>query len=112
MTSRGSLFSHPSFVEVSFLPTRLVPFLAIVLVLEEVIPLIVLYAPGMLPSTCILTSQRERIDAKRREKQHAYPETMREVFLDVHKAGPAALTSSFPSNISGIALCGKVLLYL
>ncbi|KAF8270247.1 hypothetical protein EI94DRAFT_1571874 [Lactarius quietus] len=85
---------------------RLVPFIAIVLILEEVIPLIVLYAPGMLPSTCVLTSQRERIDAKRREKQRAYTETMREVYLDVRKAGPAALASSLPSNISAIALCG------
>ncbi|KAH9176773.1 hypothetical protein EDB89DRAFT_1939827 [Lactarius sanguifluus] len=87
---------------------RLVPFVAIVLILEEVIPLIVLYAPGMLPSTCVLTSQRERIEAKRREKQRAFTETMREVFLDVRKAGPVALTSSLPGNISGIALCGKV----
>ena len=88
------------------------PFIAIVLILEEVIPLIVLYAPGMLPSTCVLTSQRERIDAKRREKQRAYSETMREVFLKVRKAGPAALTPSLPSDISAIALCGKVLLCL
>jgi LETM1 and EF-hand domain-containing protein 1 len=89
-----------------------VPFIAIVLILEEVIPLIVLYAPGMLPSTCVLTSQRERIDAKRREKQRTYSETMREVFLDVRKAGPVALTSSLLSNISATALCGKVLVCL
>ncbi|KAI0305417.1 hypothetical protein B0F90DRAFT_1057220 [Multifurca ochricompacta] len=87
---------------------RLVPFVAIVLVLEEVIPLIVLYAPGMLPSTCILTSQRERIDDKRREKQRAFSETRRAVFLDVSEAGPATLTSSLPSASSSIALCGKV----
>ncbi|KAI9449402.1 hypothetical protein BJY52DRAFT_1307592 [Lactarius psammicola] len=85
---------------------RLVPFIAIVLILEEVIPLIVLYAPGMLPSTCVLTSQRERINAKRRDKQRAVTETMRDVFLDVRKASPAALTSSLPGNLSGIALCG------
>ena len=92
----------------SSLVQRLVPFVAIVLVLEEVIPLIVLYAPGMLPSTCILASQRERIDAKRREKQHAFAETMRGVLSDVYKAGPTALASSLPSTVSGIALCGKV----
>ncbi|KAH9058808.1 hypothetical protein EDB87DRAFT_1563871 [Lactarius vividus] len=86
---------------------RLVPFVAIVLVLEEVIPLIVLYAPGMLPSTCVLTSQRERIEAKRREKQRAFTETMREVFLDVRKAGPAALTSSLPDNISVFCRCRR-----
>ncbi|KAI0268797.1 hypothetical protein BC834DRAFT_867242 [Gloeopeniophorella convolvens] len=85
---------------------RLVPFIAIVLILEEIIPLIVLYAPGMLPSTCILTSQRERIEGKRREKQRAYAETMREEFLDVFKAGPAALVSTLPGPSSAIALCG------
>ena len=85
---------------------RLIPFVAIVLLLEEVIPLIVLYAPWMLPSTCILASQRERIDAKRREKQRDFAETMRDVFSDVLKAGPTALASSLPSTVSGIALCG------
>lgn len=107
MTSRGSLLA-PILLLKSHSPVRfrLVPFIAIVLLLEEVIPLIVLYAPGMLPSTCVLTSQRERIDEKRREKQRAYIETMREVFLDVHKAGPASLALSFPSNMSAIALCG------
>jgi hypothetical protein len=88
---------------------RLVPFVAIVLLLEEVIPLIVLYAPGMLPSTCILASQRERIDAKRREKQRTYAETSHDAFLDVLKAGPTALASSLPSTLSGISLCGQVL---
>ena len=32
----------------------------------------VLYLPGLLPSTCLLPSQRERIEAKRREKQEAH----------------------------------------
>jgi len=85
---------------------RLVPFVAIVLLLEEVIPLIVLYAPGMLPSTCILASQRERIDAKRREKLRDFAETMRDVFSGVLKAGPTTLASSLPNTVSGIALCG------
>ncbi|KAH9978811.1 hypothetical protein BGW80DRAFT_1165563, partial [Lactifluus volemus] len=43
------------------------------LVLEESIPLIVLYSPGTLPSTGILTSLRER-SANRREKQRAFSE--------------------------------------
>jgi len=66
----------------------------------------------MLPSTCILASQRERIDAKRQERQRAYTETMRGVYSDVLKAGPAALVSSLPSVTSGIALCGQVNVYL
>lgn len=42
-----------------------------VLILEEIIPLVVMYAPGLLPSTCILPSQRERIDGKRHDRQRA-----------------------------------------
>ncbi|KAJ7124905.1 hypothetical protein C8R44DRAFT_781756 [Mycena epipterygia] len=47
---------------------RLVPFVLTALILEEIIPLIVLYAPSMLPSTCILPSQRERIQDKAIDK--------------------------------------------
>jgi hypothetical protein len=39
------------------------------LILEEALPLIVLYAPFMLPSTTILPSQAARIFAKREEKK-------------------------------------------
>ncbi|KAG8900967.1 Superkiller protein 3, partial [Tulasnella sp. 403] len=46
---------------------KLVPFLLIVLVIEEIIPLVVLYAPGILPSTCVLPSQLERIKNKSEE---------------------------------------------
>jgi LETM1 and EF-hand domain-containing protein 1 len=91
----------------TFPELRLVPFVAIMLVLEEVIPLIVLYAPGMLPSTCILTSQRERIEAKRYERQRAYAEEMRDALLEVRKAGATALASSLPSINSGVGLCGQ-----
>ncbi|PPQ65014.1 hypothetical protein CVT26_015723 [Gymnopilus dilepis] len=51
---------------------KVVPFLIIALVLEEIIPLIAIYAPFLLPSTCILPSQRERIEAKRAEKAAAF----------------------------------------
>ncbi|PWN20770.1 hypothetical protein BCV69DRAFT_282991 [Microstroma glucosiphilum] len=36
-------------------------FLAILLILEEVLPLVVIYAPFLLPSTCILPSQTAKI---------------------------------------------------
>ncbi|CAD6900353.1 unnamed protein product [Tilletia controversa] len=46
-------------------------FLAIVLILEELLPLVVIYAPGLLPSTCILPSQiakiREKDEVRRTE---------------------------------------------
>lgn len=48
---------------------KLVPFILTIVVIEEIIPLIVMYVPGMLPSTCILPSQKARIEAKRHERQ-------------------------------------------
>jgi len=48
---------------------KLLPFILILIVLEEVLPLIVIYAPFMLPSTTILPSQAERIYVKRQEKK-------------------------------------------
>ncbi|TFK44591.1 hypothetical protein BDQ12DRAFT_673250 [Crucibulum laeve] len=47
---------------------KVIPFLIIALLLEEVIPLIAIYAPFMLPSTCILPSQQARIEEKKTEK--------------------------------------------
>ncbi|KIM24481.1 hypothetical protein M408DRAFT_75783, partial [Serendipita vermifera MAFF 305830] len=41
---------------------RLVPFLSIVIVLEEILPLVIIYAPFLLPSTCKLPAQAKRIE--------------------------------------------------
>jgi LETM1 and EF-hand domain-containing protein 1, mitochondrial len=41
---------------------RLVPFISIVAILEEILPLVVIYAPFLLPSTCKLPAQAKRID--------------------------------------------------
>ena len=48
---------------------RLVPFLLIILVAEELVPLVALYAPRMLPSTCVLPGQRDRILSRARNQQ-------------------------------------------
>ncbi|KIL68944.1 hypothetical protein M378DRAFT_158100 [Amanita muscaria Koide BX008] len=51
---------------------KVIPFIVIALLLEEIIPLIAIYLPSMLPSTCILPSQRARIEEKKTEKSIAY----------------------------------------
>ena len=66
---------------------KLVPFLITVLILEEIIPLIALYAPSMLPSTCILPSQRTRIHEKKHDKAVEYARTYRPVLASA-VAGP------------------------
>lgn len=57
----------------------------IIIVAEEAIPLVVIYAPFLLPSTCLLPSQKERIENKRREKQKTFAESMKLVFQEVYK---------------------------
>ncbi|KAI0344833.1 hypothetical protein BDW22DRAFT_1355001 [Trametopsis cervina] len=59
---------------------KLVPFALIILIAEEIIPLVVLYAPFILPSTCILPTQKERIDSQRRAKQQAFASSNQDVF--------------------------------
>jgi len=49
---------------------KLVPFVLILVILEEALPLFVLYAPFLLPSTCLLASQRARIANQRAVKHH------------------------------------------
>jgi len=48
---------------------KLIPFVLVVIIMEELIPLIAIYAPGMLPSTTILPSQLKRVEEKARERQ-------------------------------------------
>ncbi|EMD32119.1 hypothetical protein CERSUDRAFT_162202 [Gelatoporia subvermispora B] len=64
---------------------KLIPFAMIIIVIEEIIPLVVMYAPFLLPSTCILPSQKERIDTKKRAKQAAYAFNMKSVFENVRQ---------------------------
>ncbi|KII92861.1 hypothetical protein PLICRDRAFT_51194 [Plicaturopsis crispa FD-325 SS-3] len=69
---------------------KLIPFLIVVIILEEIIPLIALYAPWMLPSTCLLPSQRERIEAKKQDKQMEAREKFRSTYLDLRRVAAGA----------------------
>lgn len=67
---------------------RLIPFVIVVIVAEELIPIIAIYAPFMLPSTTILPSQRKRIDDKARDKQVSFADN-RALFLKIVQMGQA-----------------------
>jgi hypothetical protein len=87
---------------------KLIPFVITVLVLEEIIPLIAMYAPFMLPSTCILPSQRDRIEATRTNKQIAASEIYRRVYDDIRLkevGGHVPLVSLSGDEASSQALC-------
>ncbi|KAI0743909.1 hypothetical protein C8Q80DRAFT_1272536 [Daedaleopsis nitida] len=73
---------------------KLIPFVMIIIIAEEAIPLVVIYAPFLLPSTCLLPSQKERIDKKRREKQMEFTQFYASAFSAVH--GRAASERDLP----------------
>lgn len=88
---------------------KVIPFIFIALLLEEVIPLIAIYAPFMLPSTCILPSQRARIEAKRTDKAIAFSRNFRPLFAQLKlKEGPAGHLSIdiLKEDEVSFALCG------
>ncbi len=88
---------------------RVVPFLIIALLLEEIIPLIAIYVPSMLPSTCVLPTQRQRIDEKRAEKAHSFALEHRHVYAELRRsenpAGYLPLESLHHPGAS-TAICG------
>jgi len=87
---------------------KLIPFIIIVLVLEEIVPLIAIYAPFMLPSTCILPSQRDRIETTKTNNQIAASEVYRKVYEDIllkEEGGRISLAMLSRDNVSSQALC-------
>lgn len=70
---------------------RLVPFILVLVIIEEILPLIVIYAPFMLPSTTILPSQAERIYEKREEKKRQAL-TQAKWYAENEKIDPSALS--------------------
>ncbi|KAG9220866.1 hypothetical protein CCMSSC00406_0002534 [Pleurotus cornucopiae] len=88
---------------------KLVPFIIIVLVVEEIVPLIAIYAPFMLPSTCILPSQKERIHSQKETKALSiaaeYQDTLKQLANEAAEASPFSLSRiSIPEGF--MAICG------
>jgi LETM1 and EF-hand domain-containing protein 1 len=89
----------------------LVPFILIALILEEIIPLIVLYAPSMLPSTCILPSQRDRIQEKAMDQALKLMTDYKHVLMSITRAadgGEIPLRSLSGQDVTKV-ICGFVL---
>jgi hypothetical protein len=74
-------FSHKTKLNrdhvVCALDDRLPPFLILLVILEEIIPLLVIYAPSILPSTCILPSQMQKIREKTEERHMRWLDVLR-----------------------------------
>ncbi|KAI0661244.1 hypothetical protein C8Q70DRAFT_1130735 [Cubamyces menziesii] len=83
---------------------KLIPFALIIIIAEEAIPLVVIYTPFLLPSTCLLPSQKERIDAKRREKQRSFAETMKSDFESVYNRALAQPDAGVDALLDRMAL--------
>jgi hypothetical protein len=88
---------------------RLVPFVVVVILLEEIIPLIAIYAPFMLPSTCILPSQRTRMENAKKDRQLALAEYNQPLFLRMSTQNPGQIPlSTFSDGELSEAMCGCV----
>lgn len=59
----------------------------IITIAEELIPFVALYAPRMLPSTCVLPGQRDRIVSRARDQQLAALFSHRGIFETICKEG-------------------------
>ncbi|KAI6044700.1 hypothetical protein EDC04DRAFT_328581 [Pisolithus marmoratus] len=83
----------PTRAELRFIRTykrdafKLVPFMVIVLIAEELVPFVALYFPRMLPSTCVLPGQRDRIACKARADQLGVLFRNRGVYEAIYKDG-------------------------
>ena len=74
---------------------RLIPFVLLFATVEELIPLMVLYSPWMLPSTTILPSQILRIKAAEEEKRRQALLSMGKHIKDISQA-------ILPKNVQGL----------
>ncbi|KAE9401599.1 hypothetical protein BT96DRAFT_1018080 [Gymnopus androsaceus JB14] len=86
---------------------KLIPFIILALVLEELIPVLALYAPNMLPSTVILPGQRQRINEKRTQKAITSAFESKQILANIRKN---AVDGNLPSSAlrgtgSATALC-------
>ncbi|KIK27922.1 hypothetical protein PISMIDRAFT_92103 [Pisolithus microcarpus 441] len=86
----------PTRAEVRFIQTfkrdafKLVPFMVVVLIAEELVPFVALYFPRMLPSTCVLPGQRDRIAFKARADQLGALYRNRGAYEAMYKDGECA----------------------
>ncbi|KAF9051218.1 hypothetical protein BDZ89DRAFT_1126176 [Hymenopellis radicata] len=76
---------------------KVVPFLFLAIFLEEAIPFVVVYAPGLLPSTCILPGQQARIRLKQVEQARKAQSVLREVVQRIQKDPDA-----YPDSVESI----------
>jgi hypothetical protein len=74
---------------------RLIPFVVLFATVEELIPLMVLYSPWMLPSTTILPSQLLRIKAGEEQKRRSALLSMGKHIKDISQA-------ILPKNVQGL----------
>ncbi|KAJ8457007.1 hypothetical protein ONZ45_g18490 [Pleurotus djamor] len=89
---------------------KLIPFIIIVLIIEEIVPLIAIYAPFMLPSTCVLPSQQERIHSQKQTKAIAYLAEFKETFQQLAKLATESSFSTARLAVSNgpTGVCGQV----
>ncbi|KAF9245035.1 hypothetical protein BU15DRAFT_41570 [Melanogaster broomeanus] len=85
---------------------KLIPFAVILIIAEELIPFLALYAPRMLPSTCVLPGQRDRIEVKAYHNQLTALFSHRGVFEAICEQGKQSGFVPLSSLGNAGAVCG------
>lgn len=78
---------------------RLIPFISIMLIAEEALPIIIIYAPFLLPSTCKLPSQQRRIEALADEKRGKALIEARQILKSLPPVEPGSGLSAFDHSL-------------
>ncbi|KAJ3881804.1 hypothetical protein F5051DRAFT_449649 [Lentinula edodes] len=88
--------------------TKLIPFVVMAIVVEELIPVAAIYAPFMLPSTCILPGQLARIEEKKNLKAIASASEGQGILATIRKnAVDGTLPfSALKGTGSAVVVCG------
>lgn len=78
----------------------------IILVAEELVPFVALYVPRMLPSTCVLPGQRDRILSRARNQQLTALFTHRDVLEAIGREGKQSGFIPVKNMGDPSAICG------
>jgi hypothetical protein len=80
------------------------------IIMEELIPVAAIYAPFMLPSTCILPGQRKRIEEKKTKQAVASAHQAQSLLANIRKNAVNGILASSTLRGTGSAavLCGWV----
>ena len=80
---------------------RLPPFIILLIVFEELVPVLAVYCPSLLPSTCVLPSQRVKIAERKDARQLHWAAKMKGTQLESGANGVSGLATEHVRVVCG-----------